>query len=82
MARYVDENGYPYDDYEEQPKKTNFDRLMELDAEEVATLFCSLGNCLPKMLDGEYDEERCLKFAKCKDCIADYLQSEVKGESE
>lgn len=57
---------------------TNFDRLKELDAEQVATLFNSVGHCLPKMLDGKYPEERCVKFSnECKECITDYLQSEV-----
>ena len=76
--RIVDEHGWPIDeDVEEKP--TNFDRLKELDAEEVASLFCSVGHCLPKLLDGNYPAERCLKFSNnCKECITDYLYSEVK----
>ena len=78
MSRYVDEHGYPYDEYEEQPTKTNFDRLKELDEEEVSSLFNSVGHCLPKMMDGDYPKDRCLKFSNgCKECITDYLRSEV-----
>ena len=79
--RIVDEHGYPEDDFEEEPAKTNFDRLKELEAEDVANLFCMTGHCLPKMLDGDYPRERCLKFStKCIACITDYLQSEVKED--
>ena len=76
--RIVDEHGWPIDeDVEEQP--TNFDRLKSLEAEEVATLFCSVGHCLPKMLDGNYPKCRCQKFSNnCVECITDYLESEAK----
>ena len=83
MSRIVDEHGWPIDDddYEEQPKKTNFDRLKDLDAERVAALFCSTGHCLPKMLDGNYPKERCSRYSnKCKECITDYLHSEVTDD--